>query len=57
MKAKALSSISDFYKVTEISEMKSETFEDGLLRINKIKYNLGLVYFAAVTILLTSLFV
>ena len=57
MKAKALSSISDFYKVTEISEMKSETIEDGLLRINKIKYNLGLVYFAAVTILLTSLFV
>ncbi|MBK8944908.1 MAG: hypothetical protein IPM32_06485 [Ignavibacteriae bacterium] len=57
MKARAISNISEFYKVTEISELKSETFEDGLLKINRIKYNLGLVYFAAVTILLTSLFI
>lgn len=57
MKARAISNISEFYKVTEISELKSETFEDGLLKINRIKYNLGLAYFAAVTILLTLLFI
>ncbi|MFZ1289024.1 MAG: hypothetical protein WAR79_02980 [Melioribacteraceae bacterium] len=57
MKARTLSSISEFYKVTEIEELKSETLEEGLLKINRLKYNLGLVYFAAVTILLTTLFV
>ena len=40
-----------------IPKIESYTISEKLQRINKIKYNLGLLYFAGLTILLTTLFI
>ncbi len=57
MKAKAISNVSEFYKVVGVEELKSKSLEESLLQVNKVKYNLGLVYFAALAVLLTTLFI
>jgi len=56
MKANAISSISEFYNSVTVEEVKSQTFEEELLKVNKIRYGLGLTYFFGVVILLTTLF-
>lgn len=56
MKAQALANISELNNVVSIEKAKSKTFVEELLEINKMKYNLGLVYFGVITILFTSLF-
>ncbi|MBI1932648.1 MAG: hypothetical protein HYS24_08935 [Ignavibacteriales bacterium] len=57
MKARAISNVSEFYKVVNVEELKSQSLEESLLQVNKVKYNLGLVYFVALAVLLTTLFI
>ena len=54
--AQTVSNISELSTVTKVSNTKTLSFTEELQKINKIKYNLSLVYFAGVTILLTTLF-
>jgi hypothetical protein len=56
MKARAISNIYEFYNAVSVQEIKSQTFEEELLKINKIRYGLGVVYFLGVSFLLTTLF-
>ena len=56
MKARVISNITDFYDVVTVEEIKTRSFEEEILRINKIRYGLGVGYFFGVVILLTTLF-
>ena len=56
MKAQVLTNIAEFNKAISVERAKSTTFTEELLNTNKLKYNLGLTYFAAVTVLSVTLF-
>ena len=56
MKAQVLTNIAEFNKAISVERAKSTTFTEELLNTNKLKYNLGLTYFAAVTVLFVTLF-
>ncbi len=50
-------SISNISELSEsLSEVKVLDYNEEAERINKIKYNLGLLYFAALSIMMTTLF-
>ena len=42
---------------TSVPKFESLTVSEKLQKINKLKYNLGLLYFAGVTVLITTLFI
>ncbi len=46
--------ITQTYSKKEIKEL---TISEEILRINKVKYNLGVLYFVSLTVILTSLFI
>lgn len=54
--AQTISNISELSATTKVANTKTLSFTEELQKINKIKYNLSLVYFAGVTVLLTTLF-
>lgn len=39
------------------SNVKVLNYSEELKRMNKVKYNLSVVYFAAVTVMMTTLFI
>lgn len=54
--ARAISNISEISNTQALDNVKIISFSEELQKVNKIKYNLGLLYFAGLTILMTSLF-
>ncbi len=56
MKTSVISNISEFYDLVTVEEIKSQSFEEELLKINKIRHGLGAAYFLGVILLLTTLF-
>ena len=40
-----------------LKEVKTLSFSEEIQKINKVKYNLGVLYFAGVVVLLTTLFI
>ena len=56
MKAKAISNIYEFYNSVSVDEIKSQSFEEELLKVNKIRHALGVTYFLGVSSLLAALF-
>ena len=53
--ANTITNIAEFSNTTTTTKELSSTEE--LQKVNKIKYNLSLVYFAGLTILMTTLFI
>ena len=53
--ANTITNIAELSNTASVSQELSSTEE--LQRINKIKYNLSLVYFAGVVVLMTTLFI
>jgi len=43
--------------ISELSNVKVFSYSKELERINKIKYNLSVVYFAAVSVMMVTLFI
>ncbi len=57
MKVQALSNFAEYSKIVNLEEVSSSTFEEHVLKIVGIKYKLGLAYFVALSVLLTSLYI
>jgi hypothetical protein len=54
--AQIISNITAYPKVVTIDDSKSLSINEEIARINKVKYNLSVVYFLGVVTLLTTLF-
>lgn len=54
--AQIISNITAYPKLITIDDSKSLSINDKIVRINKVKYNLSITYFAGVVVLLTTLF-
>lgn len=55
--AQVFSNITTYPKVVTIDDSKSLSINEEIARINKVKYNLSVVYFISVVTLLTTLFI
>ena len=53
--AQIISNITAYPKVVTIDESKSLSINEEIARINKVKYNLSVVYFLGVVTLLSTL--
>jgi hypothetical protein len=53
--AQIISNITAYPKVVTVDESKSLSINEEIARINKVKYNLSVVYFLGVVTLLTTL--
>jgi len=54
--ARTISNIIEWTNAISRENVKTLSYSEELEKINKIKYNLGLLYFAGLTILMTTLF-
>ena len=54
--ANTISNISEISNSTTVENIKELSFTEELQKVNKIKYNLSLAYFAGLTVLMTTLF-
>ena len=55
--AETISNVKELTEALESSAVKTLSYTEELERINKIKVNLGILYFAALSILMTTLFI
>ena len=55
--ARTISNISELTNINAQENIKTLSFTEELDKVNKIKYNLSLVYFAGLTVLMTTLFI
>jgi hypothetical protein len=54
--ARVLSNISEISHINSEQNTKILSFTEELQKVNKIKYNLSLAYFAGLVVLMTTLF-
>ncbi len=55
--ASTISNISEISNATTVQNIKVLSFTEELQKVNKIKYNLSLAYFAGLVVLMTTLFI
>lgn len=55
--ARTISNIKEIKESLVKSNVKTLSFTEEYQKINQIKYNLGIVYFVALTVLMTTLFI
>jgi len=54
--ARAITSISEIMHTIPSAKIKVLSFTEEFQKINKVKYNLSLLYFAGLAVVMTSLF-
>jgi hypothetical protein len=54
--ARVISNISEISNINSIQNTKVLSFSEELQKLNKIKYNLSLAYFAGLVVIMTTLF-
>ena len=53
--ASSFANVSDISHVTDVKQIKVLSYSEELSKVNKIKYNLSIAYFAGLVVLLTTL--
>ena len=53
--ASSITNVSDISHVTDVKQIKVLSYSEELSKVNKIKYNLSIAYFAGLVVLLTTL--
>ena len=53
--ASSITNVSDINHVTDVKQIKVLSYSEELSKVNKIKYNLSIAYFAGLVVLLTTL--
>ena len=51
--ASSITNVSDINHVTDVKKIKVLSYSEELSKVNKIKYNLSIAYFAGLVVLLT----
>ena len=53
--ASSITNVSDINHVTDVKKTKVLSYSEELSKVNKIKYNLSIAYFAGLVVLFTTL--